>query len=180
MTAPGIYTIKPSFAAIEPDWVGEETWEVFPVINGQQRARVTGRVRVPASVRLNIFGNSAEPASAPKQAWFEPGQDEWKREVSWAFRNPMENFKRYVIGVCDQNYEVIGEAPVLATTWNDCPSFVDEWKQTRTGYKSCKIILQDGTTRDFTSYCSASVTRYSGTQWWGKTDVKWIGMPWWW
>jgi hypothetical protein len=70
----------------------------------------TGRKRVPIKKKLNPvwwFGNDHEQkVTDPDAAWYLPRRPEWQRELMWSLRNPLQNFRAYVIGVQDRNYRV--------------------------------------------------------------------------
>ena len=55
------------------------------------------------------FGNSDEPR-APD--WYRPGSK--FRNVAWYFRNPLENFSNYVIGIADKKSARSGWYPTRA------------------------------------------------------------------
>lgn len=195
MTAPGIYTLE-SFAGS-----GQETWTVYAPYEHDdgtlwQDATVSGRVRIPDEVKTFLWGlgNKVEPLNDPNQQWFidrYPNTPYWLINFIWLFgRNPIENRKRFIDGIADRNYTVRGEYPVLATAWDDCPSFVDEktWQQTRTGYKRCVITLDNPSEpqRKFWSYVGPGiipgmiVLSYSGTQWRGAHGLKYVVKKWPW
>jgi hypothetical protein len=138
-----------------------ETWVVSP---DGQTASVTGRVRQPIWIKLNPvwwFLNDDEP-DPPE--WQLPGKPFVLRQLSWYLRNPLHNFGKYVLGVRDRNYTVVGAAPVYATIWSD----VDPAK---TGWKVSTIYL-DGLRLPFVSYENDSVIWYAGWQWSGFFGFK--------
>jgi hypothetical protein len=87
--------------------------------------------------------------------WQLPGKPFVIRQLSWYLRNPLHNFGKYVLGVTDRNYTVVGAAPVYATTWSD----VDPAK---TGWKVSTIYI-DELRHPFVSYendlCARNVGR---------------------
>lgn len=184
MTVPGIHPINPSYCALMgyPSEDVIETWTVFPVdSNGMQRAEVSGRVRVPAGLPMGFADNDAEPWWHPKQAWVKQRlAEEFKREPTdeeikkwWAGRNPFENWCRFEKGVCDQNYAVVGQAPVLANFWDDEPAFpAPGWKPTRSGFKHTTIIMPNGSKHHFWSYCAGNFHTYYGIAWSGRYGAK--------
>ena len=138
-----------------------ETWVVSP---DGQTASVTGRVRQPIWIKLNPvwwFLNDDEP-DPPE--WQLPGKPFVLRQLSWYLRNPLHNFGKYVLGVRDRNYTVVGAAPVYATIWSD----VDPAK---TGWRVSTIYL-DGLRLPFVSYENDSVIWYAGWQWSGFFGFK--------
>ena len=93
-----------------------ETWVISP---DGQTASVTGRVRQPIWIKLNPvwwFLNDDEP-DPPE--WQLPGKPFVLRQLSWYLRNPLHNFGKYVLGVRDRNYTVVGATPIYATIWSD-------------------------------------------------------------
>jgi hypothetical protein len=75
---------------------------------------ITGRTRKPLSKKLNPiwwFQNDDEEQTAP---WYKPEWPQWRRDFYWNFlRNPLQNFRCYVVGVQDRNYSVWGRKPVM-------------------------------------------------------------------
>ena len=138
-----------------------ETWVISP---DGRTGSVTGRVRQPIWIKLNPvwwFLNDDEP-DPPE--WQLPGKPFVLRQLSWYLRNPLHNFGKYVLGVRDRNYTVVGAAPVYATIWSD----VDAAK---TGWKVSTIYL-DGLRLPFVSYENDSVIWYAGWQWSGFFGFK--------
>jgi len=105
--------------------------------------------------------NDEEPRPYPGMY---PGRPEWQRMVLWYIRNPLQNFGKYVVGVYDRNYTVVGDAPVLATAWNDLPDG-------RTGFKTTWLELKY-VSLPFVSYVGKRVMWYAGWQWWGFFGLK--------
>jgi hypothetical protein len=60
--------------------------------------------------------------------WQLPGKPFIIRQLSWYLRNPLHNFGKYVLGVTDRNYTVVGAAPVYATSWSDVDPIKTGWK----------------------------------------------------
>ena len=60
--------------------------------------------------------------------WQLPGKPFIIRQLSWYLRNPLHNFGKYVLGVVDRNYTVVGTAPVYATFWSDADPAKKGWK----------------------------------------------------
>jgi hypothetical protein len=138
-----------------------ETWIVSP---DGRTASVSGRVRQSIWKRLNPvwwFLNVDEPDPPD---WQLPGKPFIIRQLSWYLRNPLHNFGKYVLGVADRNYTVVGAAPVYATSWSD----VDPIK---TGWKISTIHI-DGLRLPFVSYENNSVIWYAGWQWSGVFGLK--------
>jgi hypothetical protein len=138
-----------------------ETWIVSP---DGRTASVSGRVRQPIWKRLNPvwwFLNVDEPDPPD---WQLPEKPFIIRQLSWYLRNPLHNFGKYVLGVADRNYTVVGAAPLYATSWSD----VDPIK---TGWKISTIHI-DGLRLPFVSYENNSVIWYAGWQWSGVFGLK--------
>ena len=63
---------------------------------------VTGRTENPNKKSFVWwFKNDWDPLPPD---WSLPNSPMWLRKINWWFRNPMENFQRYVVGICDKNY----------------------------------------------------------------------------
>lgn len=138
-----------------------EAW----TISGDGRiASVTGRTPQPIWIKMNPvwwFLNDDEP-DPPE--WQLPGKPYIIRQLSWYLRNPLQNFGKYVVGVADRNYAVVGTPPIFATTWSD----VDP---DRTGWKVSTIRV--GSLRlPFVSYENEYLIWYAGWQWSGFFGFK--------
>ncbi len=127
---------------------------------------VMGRIRKPLWRKLNPlwwFGNEDEQqlADAP---WYMPAWPQWQRWMFWYyFRNPLQNFRCYVIGVADCNYTVTGKAPALCVLRSDLQPPQTGWQWS---------IIKIGLLRlPFVSY-SGRVTFYIGWQPSGIAGVK--------
>jgi len=141
-----------------------ESQERWTVSSDGQTISISGRVKQPIWKKLNPvwwFLNEDEPDPPD---WQLPGKPYIIRQLSWYVRNPLHNFGKYVLGVCDRNYTVIGTAPVYATTWSD----VDPAK---TGWKLSTIHLGE-LHLPFISYESEHVLWYAGWQWSGFFGFK--------
>ena len=117
----------------------------------------TGRVAYPWYKKINPiwwFGNAAEQ-TVDQAPWFQPGWPHWQRWLIWNyFRNPLQNFRCFVIGVADRNYRVTGKAPVLTVQRNDLQP-----PQTWIQYSFIRLAIP----LPFFSYCGA-FTFYIGWQ----------------
>jgi hypothetical protein len=125
---------------------------------------VSGRLAQPIWKKLNPvwwFLNDDEP---DPPSWQLPGKPYLVRQLSWYARNPLHNFGKYVLGVCDRNYTVTGTAPVYVTVWSDIdPS--------NTGWKASTIRI--GWVRlPFVAYENEYVIWYAGWQWSGFFGLK--------
>ena len=127
-------------------------------------ASVSGRRQQPAWKKLNPvwwFLNDDEPDPPD---WQLPGKPYLIRQLSWYVRNPMQNFGRYVVGVNDRDYTVVGMAPVYATNWSDVGPGRNGWKTS---------IIHIGWLRlPYVSYESETVLWYAGWQWSGFFGFK--------
>lgn len=136
-------------------------------------AWVTGRTLRPWTKKINPvwwFMNDDDP-SAP--GWYMIDKPQWIRNVAWYMRNPLQNFGRYVVGVCDRDYSITGTAPVLGTT------IFEEFG--KPGWK-WSIIKLKWLRLPFISFENDKIIFYAGWQYWGffgfKFNVKNIA-SWW-
>lgn len=134
----------------------------------RRTAIVTGRERIQVSFWQKFnpiwwFLNFEEPDPPD---WYLPERTTaWWRLLSWYLRNPFQNFGRYVLGVCDQNYIVRGSAPVWATTYlDDDPNHSGGWK--------FSIIYLGWLRLPFVSFENARICFYAGWQHWGFFGAK--------
>lgn len=122
-----------------------------------ERKEITGRTRKPAELRASVswwFKNDDEQqlSEAP---WYQPDWPQWKRELYWNyFRNPLQNFRAYVVGVSDRNYTVVGRAPVMTVQRDDLGE---------TGWQWCLIRLPNAWL-PFVSYAGKRIVFYAGWQ----------------
>ena len=99
--------------------------------------------------------------------WYHPEWPYWRRCLYWnVFRNPLQNFRAYVVGASDKNYWVRGREPVMTVQRNDLvpPEY---------GYQWC--VLYGGelwVPRLFLSYSGESFVWYVGHQPSGFWGVK--------
>ena len=138
-----------------------ETWTVSP---DGRTASVTGRLAQPVWKKLNPvwwFLNDDEPDPPD---WHLAAKPYVIRQLSWYARNPFQNFGKYVLGVYDRNYTVVGTAPVHATSWSDIHPGGTGWK--------VSTIHVAGLSLPFVSYENEHVLWYAGWQWWGFFGFK--------
>jgi hypothetical protein len=88
------------------------------------RYTYSGRTRKPWYKKINpiwwIMNDDEQTVDAPDAKWYHPKWPHWRRWLYWnAFRNPLQNFRCYVIGIQDRNYSVVGREPVLTVQRND-------------------------------------------------------------
>jgi hypothetical protein len=117
----------------------------------------SGRTRVPLIKKLNPiwwFGNDTEQ-SADEAPWYHPEWSRARRYFYWNFlRNPLQNFRCFMIGVQDRNYVVTGRYPVLTVQRDDLVS-------REYGFQCSVIWLL--VPRPFISYSGKYVVWYVGT-----------------
>lgn len=148
-------------------WNVNEKWDYWT--EGAKRyARVTERIRVPDAIKTwawmirNDYEQQVEEAP-----WYHPEWSLERRRLYWNyFRNPLQNARLYVWGVADRNYTV------EVVEGNPDPMVVQRDDVGELGYQKTKLTLDDGTTRTFTSYCSAKFVWYAGHQPSGIYGVK--------
>lgn len=127
-------------------------------------ASVTGRTRQPIWIKMNPvwwFLNDDEP-DPPE--WQLPGKPYIIRQLSWYLRNPLQNFGKYVLGVADRNYAVVGTAPIFATTWSDVDPDRKGWKVSTIRVAPLRL--------PFVSYENEYLIWYAGWQWSGFFGFK--------
>ena len=90
--------------------------------------------------------------------WYHQDWPEWRRSLGWALRNPLQNFRAFVIGVQDRNYEVevVHESPD--------PEVVQRNDVGEYGYQVIKLKFKYGVQLPFVSYSGKRVVWYSGWQ----------------
>src|SRR4051812_48504484 len=70
--------------------------------------RFSDREKIRLSIKLNPLwwlGNDTEQ-TVDQAEWYHQDWPEWRRSLVWELRNPLQNFRAFVIGVQDRNYEV--------------------------------------------------------------------------
>jgi hypothetical protein len=126
-----------------------------------ETAVITGRVAIPLSKKLNPlwwFKNDAEQRlNDGTTDWYMPGKPEWLRSFFWEFRNPLQNFRAFVVGVQDRNYSVTGRAPVMTAQRNDL-------QPPEHGWQWCVISLSGWFPLPYVSYSGKRVVWYFGWQ----------------
>lgn len=126
----------------------------------------TGRVRKPLGKKLNPvwWVQNDDEQTVDQAPDYHPEWPHWRRWLIWnVFRNPLQNFRAYVVGVQDRNYTVVGRSPVLTAQRNDLspPEFGWQW---------CVIKL--AVPLPFVSYSGRRVVWYAGWQACGFFGVK--------
>lgn len=116
----------------------------------------TGRTRVSFWKKVNPlwwFGNDTEQ-TVDEATWYHPEWPHWRRWLVWnVFRNPLQNFRAFVVGVQDRNYTVVGKAPVLTVQRDDLG-------ETGWQYSLIKLAIP----LPFVSYSGKRVLWYAGWQ----------------
>jgi len=129
----------------------------------------SGRALKPAALKNNPiwwFGNDDEQQLPD---WYQPGWPMWRRRVYWYFfRNPLQNFRSYVLGVQDRNYTVTGRAPVLTVQRDDLVPPGRGWQWAALHGGNLPLPLP------FISYSGRRVTWYAGWQPTGFVGVKFV------
>jgi len=64
-------------------------------------------MRVIYWILFAVFSNFWNRDAPEPSEWYEPDWPEWMRWVGWWLRNPNQDFRAYIIGVTDKDYEVI-------------------------------------------------------------------------
>jgi hypothetical protein len=141
--------------------VSKETWIISP---DGRTASVTGRVRQPIWIKLNLIWWFLNDDESDPPDWQLPGKPFIIRQLSWYMRNPLHNLGEYVVGVADQNYAVVGTAPVYATIWSDVDPITRGWK--------ISTIRIGGLRLPFVSYENDYLIWYAGWQWSGFFGFK--------
>ena len=128
---------------------------------------IDGRSLKPLLQKLNPiwwFQNDDEQhvSDAP---WYHPEWPQWRREFYWNFlRNPLQNFRCYVLGIADRNYTVAGRAPVMTVQRDDLAP-------PEQGFQWCVIKLGN-LLLPFVSYAGRRIVWYLGWQPSGIFGVK--------
>jgi hypothetical protein len=83
-------------------------------ICGGSVSDANGRMPGPWYKKINpiwwIMNDDEQTVDAPDAKWYHPEWPHWRRWLYWnAFRNPLQNFRCYVIGIQDRNYSVVGQ-----------------------------------------------------------------------
>jgi hypothetical protein len=89
-----------------------------------ETVEVTGRTRKPTRKKLNLVwwlqNDDEQRVDDGTADWYHPEWPHWRRYFYWNFlRNPLMNFRNYVIGVGDRNYKVTGRKPAMTIQRDD-------------------------------------------------------------
>lgn len=123
---------------------------------------------IPLSKKLNPiwwFGNDSEQTveQAPwyhgpdptVDGWEGPTWPEWKRKLYWGFRNPLQNFRAFVIGVQDKEHET------RVISGNPDPTVIQRDDVGETGWQITTLKLKDsGIVLPFVSYSGSWVFQF--------------------
>ena len=119
-----------------------------------EQGTVSGRRRKPAYRKLNPIWCFGDEDEEQLPDWYRPF---WRRRLYWYyFRNPLQNFRAYVLGVNDRNYEVIGRPPVMTVQRNDLRPDERGWQWS--------VIKLSALRLPFISYSGKKVVWYIGWQ----------------
>jgi hypothetical protein len=122
--------------------------------------RFSDRKKVRLSIKLNPLwwlGNDTEQ-TVDQAEWYHQDWPEWRRSLGWALRNPLQNFRAFVIGVQDRNYEV------EVVYGNPDPQVVQRNDVGEYGYQVIKLKFKCGVQLPFVSYSGKRVVWYAGWQ----------------
>ena len=122
--------------------------------------RFSDREKIRRAIKLNPLwwlGNDTEQ-TVDQAEWYHQDWPEWRRSLGWALRNPLQNFRAFVIGVQDRNYEVevvYGNPDPQVAQRNDVGEY---------GYQVIKLKFKCGVQLPFVSYSGKRVVWYAGWQ----------------
>jgi len=118
----------------------------------------TNRVKKPLYKKLNPiwwFQNDNEQ-TVEEAPWYHPEWSQARRYIYWNFfRNPLQNFRCFVVGVEDRNYIVVGKPPVLTVQRDDLQPPETGWQ-----WSVIKTFIPLG----FVSYAGNRFVFYVGWQ----------------
>lgn len=78
--------------------------------------RFSGRARKPLLSKINPawWVLNDDNQTVDQAPWYMPAWPHWLRSLFWnVFRNPLQNFRSFVVGVQDKNYTVVGRYPIV-------------------------------------------------------------------
>ena len=122
--------------------------------------RFSDREKIRLSIKLNPLwwlGNDTEQ-TVDQAEWYHQDWPEWRRSLGWALRNPLQNFRAFIIGVQDRNYEV------EVVHGNPDPQVVQRNDVGEYGYQVIKLKFKCGVQLPFVSYSGKRVVWYAGWQ----------------
>jgi hypothetical protein len=122
--------------------------------------RFSDREKIRLSIKLNPLwwlGNDTEQ-TVDEAEWYHQDWAECRRSLGWAPRNPLQNFRAFVIGVQDRNYEV------EVVYGNFDPQVVQRNDVGEYGYQVIKLKFKCGVQLPFVSYSGKRVVWYAGWQ----------------
>lgn len=127
----------------------------------KETKRIDGRTKKPLWLKFFVpwwFYNSDEPLPGPG---YMPGHNIIIRVLAWYIRNPLVNFQDYVIGCTDQNYEIVGTAPVDVVDLADIGQLGWKWS-----------VIKTVPPRPYVSYSGKRVLFHIGWEWYGRFQIK--------
>jgi hypothetical protein len=126
------------------------------------------RTPIPLSKKLNPiwwFGNDSEQ-TVDQAPWFMAGKPEWLRRIAWNLRNPLQNFRCYVVGVQDRNYSV------HVIHGDPDPNVVQRNDVGQLGWQISKLKFPNGFQLPWASYSGTRITFNAGWQPSGFCEIK--------
>lgn len=103
------------------------------------------------------FGNDTEQ-KVSEAPWYHPEWPEWKRKLFWNFRNPLQNFRAFVIGVKYRDFETV------VVKGNPNPNVIQRNDVGELGYQVAYLKLESGVRLPFISYSGKKLVWYAGWQ----------------
>ena len=106
------------------------------------------------------FGNDGEQQVTDADAqWYHPEWPEWRRKLYWNyFRNPLQNFRAYVIGVVGSDFET------FVVYGNPDPTVIQRNDVGELGWQVTYLKMKDGRVLPFASYSGKRIVFYAGWQ----------------
>lgn len=117
---------------------------------------------IPLSKKLNPLwwfkNDSEQKLNDGTTDWYMPGKPEWLRRVAWEFRNPLQNFRAFVVGVKDKEFETV------VVKGNPDPTVIQRNDVGELGYQITYLKLKSGVRLPFVSYSGKKFVWYVGWQ----------------
>lgn len=140
------------------------------------RIRVVGRTRVSVWKKINLLWWPRNDFEPEPPDWYLPDRPGWWRAVFWWFRNPFQNFGRFVLGVADRDYEAeITRRDDYRRVYDDSGGHEDRL----IGWEVGEIRLPSGATLPWVAWgCLSPVSSkfYVGWQLTGFAGLKFNGL----
>lgn len=120
----------------------------------------SGRARKPLWKKLTgmfwWWWMNDDNQTVDQATWYHREWPQWRRWLVWnVFRNPLQNFRAFVVGVQDRNYTVIGKYPVQCVQRDDLIP-------PETGWQYC--LIKTAVPLPFVSYSGKRILWYAGWQ----------------